>query len=1287
MATGSLTEALRETLVCFDRHGTPRTTTEIADELDLGRRSTYGRLERLVESERLDTKKVGASARVWWRPISESANESTATSFDATATDSSLAEVLDSAAVGAFVLDDEFDIAWINDAVERYFGIDRDEVLGRDKLTVIDEEIALAVDDADRFTDTVRRTYRENSGPEQFECHVTPPSGESRWLEHRSKPIESGTYAGGRVELYYDITDRKRVERNYRDQRDQFDSLISAVEGYAIVALDAEGRVETWNDGAEAIMGYDRPDVFGEHVSLLYTDEQRAEGVPDELLERAAADGTVQHEGWRVRADGSQFWANTTLTARYDDGTLVGYTKITQDMTERRERERRHRRQRVLVDRLFETAPIRMATFHPDGSIERINSRAREQLGLTAADVASFTLEDLEFYDRDGEPFATEEHPIWSVIENEESVSSRIVQHDGPDGERRWISLTAAPLHADGELERILVVAPDVTDLKRTENQLSRERDSLERELDEVFDRIDDGVIGLDTDYRCTYVNDSAASMLETQQGEMLGRRFADVFPEVLDTEFEAATFRASETQEPQTIEGYYDPLDRWFEATLYPSATGLSVYFRDVTGRKERKQELERYEAIVETMNDGVYVVGEDGRFRTVNRAYADLTDYDRQALLGTRPSKVVCESTVDRATEIRDALAAGDRDTARLEATIQSDEGESVPAEATFSVIETDDGQFERVGVVRDISERRERAARRQRRLAQLEAIADLGQHALETRDLDDLMGEAVELVVETLGTDYCKILDLDADNETLHLREGVGWDEGAVGAATVSAVDDDSQAAYTLATDAPVRVDDLSTERRFSGPALLTDHDVRSGISVVIGSPADPWGVLGVHDTDPREFTDHDATFVQSVATVLATALSRHADEQVLVRQREQLAAINSLNRVVNEITGAVIERSTRSEIESTVCGHLADSDSYQFAWIGEPDYDSQTVRLRTEAGVDGYLDDRRISVDPDDDHGIGPTGRAIRTGTVQTTQGIQNDPRYEAWHETVRGHGVHASAAVPITHGDTVYGVLNLYTERPDAFEGEERTVIERLGDIVGHAIAATDRKRALMSDDIVELEFYIRDVFDTLDIEASGEGPVTLDTAVPVEDDEYLVYGTAPPAGVPMVEALVEGIPHWTSVRFFDDTGFELRLTEPPVLSVLAALGGRIDRAVIDDGGYHMALHVAAGTDPGPLIDAVTEAYPTAELSRRRQRSRDDETVTRSDRLESADLTDRQRAVLESAFHAGFFEWPRETSGEQLADSLGVSSPTFHQHLRKAEEKLLRSVLGRDATAQ
>src|SRR5262249_20639727 len=121
------------------------------------------------------------------------------------------------------------------------------------------------------------------------------------------------------------------VERRFR-------ILVQGVTDYAIYMLDPEGRVTNWNVGAERIKGYAPHEIVGEHFSRFYTREDREAGVPDRALETARETGRYESEGWRVRKDGSRFWASVVIDAiRDEDGKLIGFAKITRDMTEKRD--------------------------------------------------------------------------------------------------------------------------------------------------------------------------------------------------------------------------------------------------------------------------------------------------------------------------------------------------------------------------------------------------------------------------------------------------------------------------------------------------------------------------------------------------------------------------------------------------------------------------------------------------------------------------------------------------------------------------------------------------------------------------------------------------------------------------------------------------------------------------------------------------------------------------------------------------------------------------------------
>lgn len=177
---------------------------------------------------------------------------------------------------------------------------------------------------------------------------------------------------------------------------------------------------------------------------------------------------------------------------------------------------------------------------------------------------------------------------------------------------------------------------------------------------------------------------------------------------------------------------------------------------------------------------------------------------------------------------------------------------------------------------------------------RLRQQEAIAWLGEYALANRDLGALFEQAAGLTARTLDMEYSKVLELLPGEESLLLRAGVGWKDGLVGNTRLGA-GRDSQAGYTLLTGEPVIVGDLRSEARFSCPPLLAEHNVISGLSVVIPGQKQPYGVLSAHTTRLRQFSEHDAGFLKSIATILASAVERFAMEEALRNSRDELSII--------------------------------------------------------------------------------------------------------------------------------------------------------------------------------------------------------------------------------------------------------------------------------------------------------------------------------------------------------------------------------------------------------
>lgn len=508
----------------------------------------------------------------------------------------------------AFLLDEEYTVVWADETLGRYFGVDADELVGRDKRRAVEERLKEVVENPDQFEKRLLATYDDNTFIEEFPVHVTPGDDrEERWLVHRSKPVTSGRFAGGRIEWYTDVSERKQSADELREAKAEFRSLVDAVEEYGIFRLDPDGTIASWNEGAKAIKGYDAEEIIGEHISTFYTKADREAGVPERNLDKAAAKGWIEDEGWRVRKDGSRFWASVTITALRDGtGTHGGYLKITRDMTEQHSREK-----------------------------------------------------------------------------------------------------------------------------------------GLESELHHILDRVSDAFFGLDDEWRFTYINERAAELLEVAPEDAKGEVVWDLFPDALGSQFYQNYMWAMSEQESVSFEEFFEPLDSWFEVSAYPSVTGLSVYFRDVTERRKRQQALRDRERelrahkeyindVLNTIDDLFYVIDREGNFQRWNESIRSVTGYSDDEIEEMDPLGLIVEEDRERvARSLGQTFKTGN---GRVEAGIRTKNGEQVPIEFVASAIDTPSDEVMIAGIGRDISERKQRQRQLEESNERLEQFAYAASHDLQ-------------------------------------------------------------------------------------------------------------------------------------------------------------------------------------------------------------------------------------------------------------------------------------------------------------------------------------------------------------------------------------------------------------------------------------------------------------------------------------------------------------------------------------------------------------------------
>lgn len=420
--------------------------------------------------------------------------------------------------------------------------------------------------------------------------------------------------------------------------------------------------------------------------------------------------------------------------------------------------------------------------------------------------------------------------------------------------------------------------------------------------LQNAFDAIPDGISILRHDLTILQVNRRIEEWYHDHM-PLVGKKCYEVFrkkvspcswcpclPSMERGRVHAATVQYRSPQEPEG----------WVEVSGFPlrgadgAIVGVIEYVKDISDYKRVEKALregeEKFRTLFDESRDAIYITSREGNILDANRATLELLGLTREETLRSvnigelyvdLKARAMFQQAIERDGFVRDYPVR-----------LRRKDGKEIDCLVTSTVRKTTEGTVSGYqGIIRDVTELKRAEADLRNRAHQQAVVAELGQQALASTELTALMDKAVAAVAGVLAVEYCKVLELLPDGKVMLLRAGVGWKEGLVGTATVQ-TGVESQAGFTLMSQEPVVVEDLRFERRFSGPPLLHDHHVVSGLSVLIGNPEKPYGVLGAHTTRKRHFTSDDVNFLQAVANLLAAAVNRTRAEEEIVRGSERM-----------------------------------------------------------------------------------------------------------------------------------------------------------------------------------------------------------------------------------------------------------------------------------------------------------------------------------------------------------------------------------------------------------
>ncbi|WP_435344353.1 bacterio-opsin activator domain-containing protein [Haloarchaeobius sp. HRN-SO-5] len=700
--------------------------------------------------------------------------------------------------------------------------------------------------------------------------------------------------------------------------------------------------------------------------------------------------------------------------------------------------------------------------------------------------------------------------------------------------------------------------------------------------------------------------------------------------------------------------------------ATVLASAVERTVI------EDERRESSERYRTLVEVSPNPI-VVHRNGELVYANPAFVSLVGAaDEADLLGSALSSLMHPSEEERVSTTMAHTQAGEAEPTRQERRIVRRDGTVRHVEVTSRAIEYE-GEDAVLTIATDITERT-------RYEQTLDTLHETSRKFMRAETRTDISETAAETAADLLGVSALVVYTFDSESGTLRP------------VATTRSTADLLESPPVVERGTNYVWQSFSEGESSYHPDLTDDADrldpaVCSELVIPLGTHGALVAVSDVTDG----FDESTVELVHILAANTEAALDR-AEREYLLRehdrrlgqQNEELRKLNHTNKLVRDVNRAVAQASTRREIEQAVCDRLAEADPYVATWIGAVEETDGSVSPLVWADADAnYMDrvaDNRETPTPEGTL----VRRAVEDREVRVVEDVLNDDEWERRRTEALTYGFQTLVAVPLVDNERVYSVLVLHVATPDVVTDQELSVLAELGETIGYAVHAVERTRALLTDSNVELEFHLHDErFSFSRLSGAVGGSLHLDGAIARPDGTHLCFVRMQDVDDEVVESTLST---WSSVSTVaainaedEQSLFEVRLAEPRLFELLREYDGTLQELSATEGEVSMVVELPQGGDTRGLWDDLREAYPETELAARRETSRG---ARRHRDLQSwveGELTDRQFEALQAAYFAGFYDWPREVTGEVLAEALGVTPPTYHYHLRAAERKVVTGI--------
>lgn len=537
--------------------------------------------------------------------------------------------LLEAAPDAIIIANEQGEITLINLQTEKLFGYTREELIGKPV------EILIPADLHHKHVGE-RTQYFENPKVRSMgvglELFAVKKSGEQFPVEISLSPLvtEDGTLISASVR---DISERKKAEDKLQKAKKDFELLVSSVKDYAIFLLDKDGKVATWNSGAEHIKGYTADEIIGRPIDIFYTAEELRAGAPKRNLRMALEHGRFETEGWRLRKDGSAFWADVVFTSLYDEEEkFYGYAKVTKDITEKRNIEERLRLLATIADSIQD--PV--VTTDNDFIITKWNAAAEKLLEWQAEEVIGKNAREI----LQGAYLYQDREEILNSLQKNHFWHGEIIYHKRSGQPVNVLVTTSHLKDATGNVSGTLILIRDITQRITAEKKL--------KEFEYFFNNSNDFSCIANTEGYFEILNPSFNKVLGYSQNELSSKPFIDfVHPDdIVSTMAAYDRLKSGATvinfiNRYKKKDGSYLLFD--WNATPNPATGKLYCIARDITDQKKAEEAIKKTNQELEAFS---YSVSHDLRtpLRAIN-GYAKILEEDYNDLFDDEGKRLLAQ------------------------------------------------------------------------------------------------------------------------------------------------------------------------------------------------------------------------------------------------------------------------------------------------------------------------------------------------------------------------------------------------------------------------------------------------------------------------------------------------------------------------------------------------------------------------------------------------------------------------------------------------------------------